>query len=257
MAELVPSLVSLRAEFDILAPKRSRESDGWIGDTRHAQTPSDHNPDETGNTPYEDADNIDEVHAIDITAELNKSGWSMDKCVEIIVMRHKNGDDNRLQNVIWNRRIWSASWGWTPIHYSGVNPHTKHAHFSARYTNTAEKDTRPWGLVVTHVALTTAEIAALANASAEATRVELTQELQDKRSALYSLYRAIPLQYPVFDNKSLLTIHQEMYGMVEDIKGDISELVDAHNVFVQRVNDDLADIKTMMTKLLDMHTTTE
>lgn len=144
---LVPCLVSLRDEFNTLAPSRDKSSDGSIGDSAHASSSSDHNPDETGTTPYEDADNLNEVHAIDVDVELRKAGWSMAKAVEIIVTRHRSGADDRLQNVIYNRRIWSRSWGWTAREYTGSNPHDKHAHFSSRYTTAAESNTRPWGLL--------------------------------------------------------------------------------------------------------------
>jgi hypothetical protein len=144
---LVPCLATLRSEVNRLAPHRDKASDGSIGDAAHSTSSSDHNPDETGNTPYEDADSRNEVHAIDVDKDLRKPGWSMQKCVEIIVVRHRTGRDNRLQNVIYNRRIWSRSWGWTARAYTGSNPHDKHAHFSARYTTAQENDTRPWGLL--------------------------------------------------------------------------------------------------------------
>ncbi|GGK87833.1 hypothetical protein [Mangrovihabitans endophyticus] len=158
---LVPCLVSLRSEFNRLAPGRDHTSDGSIGDAAHAQSSSDHNPDETGRTPYHDADHINEVHAIDVDDDLRKSGWTMQRCVQIIVTRHRTGKDNRLQNVIYNRRIWSRSWGWTARTYTGTSPHTEHAHFSARYTTAQESDTRPWGLLEEDEDMpTAAEIAA-------------------------------------------------------------------------------------------------
>lgn len=144
---LVPCLVSLRNEFNTLAPSRDKSSDGSIGDTAHASSSSDHNPDETGNTPYEDPDNINEVHAIDVDIDLRRSGWTMARAVEIIVTRHRTGADDRLQNVIYNRRIWSRSWGWTAREYTGSNPHDHHAHFSSRYTTAQEQNTRGWGLL--------------------------------------------------------------------------------------------------------------
>lgn len=144
---LVPCLVALRTEFNVLAPSRDRSSDGSIGDSAHASSSSDHNPDETGATGTEDADNINEVHAIDVDADLRKSGWTMAKAVEVIITRHRTGVDNRLQNIIYNRRIWSASWGWSARTYTGSNPHDKHAHFSSKYTTAQEGDTRRWGLL--------------------------------------------------------------------------------------------------------------
>jgi hypothetical protein len=144
---LVPCLVTLRDEFNRLAPDRDKKSDGSVGDTSHAAKPSDHNPDETGNTPTEDSDRRNEVHAIDVDDQLRKSGWTMDRCLDIIIDRHRDGRDDRLQNVIYNRRIWSRSWGWTARPYTGTNAHTEHAHFSARYTTAQESDTSPWGLL--------------------------------------------------------------------------------------------------------------
>jgi hypothetical protein len=144
---LVPCLVTLRSEFNKLAPQRDKASDGSIGDTAHQQESSDHNPDETGRTPYSDADHVNEVHAIDVDDDLRRAGWTMNRALEIIITRHREGRDNRLQNVIYNRRIWSRSWGWTARAYTGASAHTEHAHFSARYTTAQERDTRPWGLL--------------------------------------------------------------------------------------------------------------
>lgn len=144
---LVPCLVALRGEFNAIAPDRDRSSDGSIGDEAHASSSSDHNPDETGATPYEDADDVNEVHAIDVDKDLNESGWSMDRAAAIVIVRHRSGADDRLQNVIYRGLIYSRSWGWTAREYTGPNPHDKHAHFSARYTSAQEADTRPWGLV--------------------------------------------------------------------------------------------------------------
>lgn len=144
---LVPCLVTLRDEFNRLAPRRDKASDGSIGDTAHAYSSSDHNPDETGSTPSEDSDRRNEVHAIDVDDDLRKPGWDMNRALQIIITRHRQGLDDRLQNVIYNRRIWSRSWGWTARAYTGSNGHTQHAHFSARYTTAQENDTRPWGLV--------------------------------------------------------------------------------------------------------------
>lgn len=134
---LVPSLVALRGEFNRLAPTRDKASDGSIGDPNHAARSSDHNPDDRGF-----------VHAIDID---NTGPWpgrlSMERLVQTVVARHRTGRDDRLQNVIYNRRIWSRSWGWTSRVYDGVNPHNHHAHFSCRYDIGAEISTRPWGLL--------------------------------------------------------------------------------------------------------------
>jgi hypothetical protein len=144
---LVPCLVSLRAEFNLAGPNRSKASDGSIGDTAHASSSSDHNPDETGATPYEDSDRLNEVHAIDVTrAGPWLSGFDFDDAVDRVRLRHLRGEDDRLQNIIYKARIASRSWGWTWRPYGGGNPHDKHAHFSARYSTAQESDTSPWGV---------------------------------------------------------------------------------------------------------------
>lgn len=144
---LVPCLIALRDEFNAISPGRDKASDGSIGDTAHANESSDHNPDETGNTPYEDADHLNEVHAIDVDDDLKSADLSMQEACDIIRLRHAHGVDDRLQNIIYNRRIASRSWGWVWKAYDGPSPHTEHAHFSSRYTSAEEADTRPWGLL--------------------------------------------------------------------------------------------------------------
>ena len=144
---LVPCLVALRAEFNIAGPRRDKSSDGSIGDTAHASSSSDHNPDETGATPYEDSDRINEVHAIDVDDSGPwEPGFDFDDAVEGIRLRHQRGEDDRLQNIIRNGRIASRSWGWDWRAYTGANAHREHCHFSARYTTEQESDTSPWGL---------------------------------------------------------------------------------------------------------------
>jgi hypothetical protein len=145
---LVPCLVTLRDEFNALSPGRDRRSDGSIGDRAHQDSPSDHNPDETGETPYEDDDKRNEVHAIDIDMTGPwPHGMTFDLAVRTVADRHRRGLDDRLQNIIWNGQIASRSWGWTWQTYRGANGHHEHGHFSARYNSIQEANTRPWGLL--------------------------------------------------------------------------------------------------------------
>jgi hypothetical protein len=147
---LVPCLVALRAEFNKKYPKRDKGADGWIGDKAHQQESSDHNPDETGRTPTEDADKINEVHALDVDSNLvpGAAGPKALKAdVERIRLAHLHGTDDRLQNIIYQGRITSRSWGWTWRDYKGASQHFDHAHFSARYDTSRENNTRPWGVL--------------------------------------------------------------------------------------------------------------
>lgn len=142
---LVPCLIALRAEFNAVSPDRDKASDGWLGDRAHALSSSDHNGDESGNTPYEDADNVDEVHGLDID-DTGPWPWTFDAKIEHIRAAHAAGRDDRLQNIIRNGRIASRSWGWAWRAYAGSNGHYQHCHFSARYATAQESDVSPWGV---------------------------------------------------------------------------------------------------------------
>lgn len=143
---LVPCLVRLRSDFNDLAPDRDRSSDGSVGDQAHQDSQSDHNPDETGNVPIRDADRVNEVHAIDVDADLRRAGITMETVVQHVLDRCRSGAEKRLRYVIFNRRIWSASSGWRQQAYSGSNPHDQHAHFSASYDSDREASTVSWRL---------------------------------------------------------------------------------------------------------------
>lgn len=148
MAEwiLIPSLKQLRDEFNIIAPNRDKASDGSVGDAAHQTAVSDHNPDETGNVPIEDADKVNEVHAIDVDKDLKQPNLTMEKVVQFLLERCRSGQERRLRYIIYNRRIWSASSDWVQKAYTGASPHTEHAHFSASYDTAREASTASWHL---------------------------------------------------------------------------------------------------------------
>jgi hypothetical protein len=160
VAVLIASLVALRATFNRAAPRRDKTSDGWIGNAAHAATVSSHNPDESGNVPIHDADRIDEVHAIDVDGDLNatdaRGRFTMMRAVRQLVVDHRAGRESRLRYIIFERTIWSASWGWAAREYTGANPHDHHMHADGSYDSAKERDTRPWniGFVETDMALT-------------------------------------------------------------------------------------------------------
>jgi type VI protein secretion system component Hcp len=156
-AILIPCLVRLRTEFNLVAPSRDKASDGWIGDTAHQHEVSDHNPDEAGSVPIHDADKVNEVHAIDVDNNLNESDLTMEKVVQFLLGRCRSGAEKRLRYIIYNRRIWEASNGWKQRTYTGASPHTEHAHFSASYTSKLEASTASWHLEDIPVALTAAD----------------------------------------------------------------------------------------------------
>lgn len=126
---LVKSLATLRAQVNQLAPKRSKVSDGWIGDTKHAARKSQHNPDGDGT-----------VDAVDITHD-PKNGMDADKLAEAI----RTSKDKRVGYVIYNSRIFSGATGKQPFvwrKYTGANAHTKHVHIDV--IDKHQDDTTPW-----------------------------------------------------------------------------------------------------------------
>lgn len=141
---LTPALASLRNGFNLAFPLRDKESDGWIGDAAHQLEVSGHNPDDTPGVraEYSDVDTIPEVRAIDVDADLRTPGVSMMDVIEL-TLRTPN-DTRRLRYIIHNGTVWSKSDGWLPRTYGGVNPHTRHAHFSGDplYDN----DSTPWAV---------------------------------------------------------------------------------------------------------------
>ena len=118
---LSKAAIQLREQFDDSYPDRDRSSDGWVGDSRHSNTVSDHNPDEYG-----------WVRAIDIDRDL--SGKSkpdiMPYVADQLRLLCKSGKENRISYIIFNSRIASSKkrWAWRP--YSGFSPHTHHMHIS-------------------------------------------------------------------------------------------------------------------------------
>lgn len=130
---LAPSLDAARSEADRLAPRRSRRSDGTIGDAAHSASVSDHNPTAAG-----------WVNALDLTHDpaggFNAHGWA-----DVISLRN----DPRVKYLISAGRIWNPTRGdrpgaWRP--YTGSNRHDSHLHISIRDTPAARNDRGPWFL---------------------------------------------------------------------------------------------------------------
>lgn len=150
----VACLVTLNDELWQIAPARDMGASGTIGDQAHADRVSDHNPDETGAVPIHDLDHINEVHALDADVDLRRPGLSMRMVVDHIWARCESGAEKRLRYIIFDHQIAEASNGWQWRPYTGADPHTGHAHFSAQYVTALEADTRSWTLEDIPVALT-------------------------------------------------------------------------------------------------------
>ena len=120
---LAPSLVQFRDEVDKKWPKRSKKSDGTIGNASHAARKSDHNPNSRGS-----------VNAIDITYP----GVDADVVIAA-AKKHPSA-----AYVIFNRHIYSATDGWIKKPYAGISPHTTHLHISIKQSVKAENSTVKW-----------------------------------------------------------------------------------------------------------------
>lgn len=134
---LAKSLEKLREQVDEIAPKRSKISDGSIGDADHANRSSDHNP----------WCGPGVVTAIDITHDPD-GGVDCDQLIDALV----ESKDPRIKYVIWNGRIWrsyktssSHPPAWIPEAYTGPNPHTKHMHISVN-CDASKDSTRAWSI---------------------------------------------------------------------------------------------------------------
>ncbi len=113
------SIVCLRDQINLLAPNRSKASDGTIGDAAHASSTSDHNP-------WVIDGDIGVVTAIDSTHDPG-GGCDAQKLVSALVTSR----DPRIKYIIWNGMIISSvnsPWTWRP--YSGKNSHEHHFHLS-------------------------------------------------------------------------------------------------------------------------------
>lgn len=151
---VVPCLLALRDEFNSLNANRDKGADGTIGDANHTSS-SDHTPDEDSDKlRNKDADHVNEVHGLDIDST---GPWPAGRTFHQIVMdviageKAKWLDPNdmcRLHYVIHDRKIYETENNFEPRDYTGSDPHTNHAHFSARYETQAENDTRPFGVAL-------------------------------------------------------------------------------------------------------------
>lgn len=180
----VPCLIALRNEFNVLAPGRDRGADGTIGDSSHTST-SDHTPDEDSNAlDGKDADHINEVHALDIDSSGPWPRPFADIIADIVAGERRkwlsSSDMCRLEYVIYNRKIYSKSRDFLPVAYTRSDPHTNHAHFSARYLTETENDTRPWGVLPTVAERIVMEFVDWISALARAVDPDVTDSADDR-----------------------------------------------------------------------------
>jgi hypothetical protein len=119
--------IQLREQIDDLYLDRDRHSDGWIGDTRHSNRKSQHNPDKKTGI----------VRAIDIDVNLGAHPEEVFDLVEKIRKCAKRGD-KRIAYIIHDGKISSPILNWKKRKYRGANPHRSHFHIS--FTTLGDND---------------------------------------------------------------------------------------------------------------------
>ena len=133
--KLCKSLEILRAQINEKFPNRARQSDGWIGDARHARSNSDHNP------WLKDAKGIATVTALDITHDKTK-GVNCENLLQVLL---KN-KDRRIKYIIFQRKIYNVKDNFKRRDYNGVNAHNHHLHLSVSTAPSLFDSNEKWKL---------------------------------------------------------------------------------------------------------------
>ena len=131
---LSKSAETLRRQINSSFPDRDKRSDGWIGDSRHSATKSDHNP----------ASPSGVVRAIDVDSDLGGAANNAHYLANQLRILGKT--DKRISYVIFNRKIASRILFWKWRKYSGIDPHTSHIHIS--FTPLGDQDKRKFKLPI-------------------------------------------------------------------------------------------------------------
>lgn len=125
----VGSLLQLLKQINEGAPKRSKVSDGWEGDKKHAARHSDHNAEPDGT-----------VDARDFTNDPSGGMDSQRLCDALVASK-----DPRISYIICNGKIISGRKGpspWKARKYNGSNSHHMHIHVSV--LDEGQDDRTPW-----------------------------------------------------------------------------------------------------------------
>lgn len=140
------SLLQLRRQCDTKAPHRNDDWDGSIGDEKHQERQSDHNPIAA---PADTLDPTPVVCATDTTHD-PKGGLDMAVLTENLRLSR----DPRIKYVIYDHRMFSSidtakgpAWVWRsydPGEKKGGNPHEHHAHVSVVADPKLYDNETPW-----------------------------------------------------------------------------------------------------------------
>ena len=192
---LAKSLEQLRKQVNAAFPNRDKSSDGSVGDLKHSQRKSDHNPNPAG-----------AVTAIDIDRDFN-DGHDARELVNAL----QASKDKRLKYLIFERKITVKGdiTQWKP--YTGVNAHNHHVHISVSANPALYDDVTEWKL----------DFAANTSSPQSGADVSDADALTHKVEAGDSLWK-LASQYQVsvseLKHKNGLTSDKIMVGQVLKIK---------------------------------------
>src|SRR5687767_9760283 len=134
---VAPSLETLLKQLNRAFPKRSKKSDGGIGDDNHKSRNSDHNP----YISHPTQKGVGVVRARDFTHD-PQTGIDCNWLWEVLLKNR----DLRIRYIIWNHQIASPEKGWKRRKYSGTNAHTKHLHVSVSEDSKLFMSAKEWDL---------------------------------------------------------------------------------------------------------------
>lgn len=150
------SLDTLLAELNEAAPKRSKVSDGGIGDAAHASRDSDHNP-------WVTRGGVGIVRARDFTHDPAGGldcGRLATELADLLAAKSHPALGMGAY-IIFRRRILSRARladGWR--RYDGSNPHEHHLHLSVALDAAGYDSTKPWRVTPSRTPNITAALAA-------------------------------------------------------------------------------------------------
>jgi len=161
---LAPTLKVLRDEINERWPHRDKTSDGTLGNASHAAGTSDHNPDSRGVVCALDID--EDLWGPTDPAPSFHSGTPAAGLVRELIANAQAGHTPQLFYVIYERKIYSRTYGWMEQNYSGANAHDHHVHISVYHDPKHADSTKPWGIA--DMALSDEDVKRIAKAVWEA-----------------------------------------------------------------------------------------
>lgn len=170
---MAKSLDVLLAEVNASAPRRSKVSDGGIGDAAHASRTSDHNP-------WVKVGGVGVVRARDFTDDPPGGLSARALADHLASLLGKHPALGTGGYVIFNGRIISTSRrgeGWRP--YTGLNAHKQHVHVSVGLNGF--DSTAPWNWPPQEDDMTPAQAKKLDETHAAVQRLERQFEKERKR----------------------------------------------------------------------------